>query len=461
MNPGDAVNKDGGLEERIGEWRNYVRRRQAVHAVDVDELEDHLRSQVEALTKAGLAPDEAFLVAVKRLGDLDAVSREFASEYSGRLWKQLVVAPGSGAAPSTARRDTIAAVGLAIAAAVAFKAPELFGKHLDGPGSDEPFYMRNLSLFVVPFLAGFFAFKRALPQAGWFWLLLPFLAGALIVNLLPFAPEGHTLVLAAIHLPIALWLTVGFAYGGGRWRDHDQRMNFVRFSGEWFIYYVLIALGGGALCAMTAFIFQAIGLNAAPVISRWIVPCGATGAVIIAAWLVEAKQSVIENMAPVLTMIFTPLFTVLLLVFVTTMALTGNAIDVGREVLIGFDLLLVLVLGLLLYAISARDSLAPPGRFDGLQLLLVVCALIVDVMALSAIAARISEFGFSPNKTAALGLNILLLVNLGWSAVLYARFLAKRSPFARLERWQTAYLPAFAVWAWIVVTLFPLIFNYR
>jgi hypothetical protein len=124
-------------------------------------------------------------------------------------------------------------------------------------------------------------------------------------------------------------------------------------------------------------------------------------------------------------------------------------------------LLLVLVLGLLLYAISARDSLAPPGRFDGLQLLLVVCALIVDVMALSAIAARISEFGFSPNKTAALGLNILLLVNLGWSAVLYARFLAKRSPFARLERWQTAYLPAFAVWAWIVVTLFPLIFNYR
>jgi hypothetical protein len=140
---------------------------------------------------------------------------------------------------------------------------------------------------------------------------------------------------------------------------------------------------------------------------------------------------------------------------------TGNGINVEREVLIGFDLLLVLVLGLLLYAISARDAQAPPRRFDVLQLVLVTCALIVDVLALWAIAARISEFGFSPNKTAALGLNLLLLVNLGWSAVLYARFLTGRAPFTRLERWQTAYMPAFAAWAWIVAALFPVIFNYR
>ena len=90
-----------------------------------------------------------------------------------------------------------------------------------------------------------------------------------------------------------------------------------------------------------------------------------------------------------------------------------------------------------------------------------VCALIVDALALWAIAARISEFGFSPNRTAALGLNLLLLVNLAWSAVLYARFLGRRAPFTRLERWQTAYMPAFAVWAWFVTALFPVIFNYQ
>jgi hypothetical protein len=166
-------------------------------------------------------------------------------------------------------------------------------------------------------------------------------------------------------------------------------------------------------------------------------------------------------MAPVLTLIFTPLFTLMLLGFLATMAWTGSGIDVKREVLIGFDLLLVVVVGLVLYAISARDPLKAPGLFDALQLLLVVCALLVDAFALWAIAARISEFGFSPNKVAALGENLILLVNLGWSAALYGRFLAGRAAFRQLERWQTAFLPVYAAWAWIVVVIFPPVFSFR
>ena len=57
-----------------------------------------------ALIQAGLAEDEAFLVAVKRMGSLDALSREFAREHSDRLWKQLVIAPDGGAAPETVTR---------------------------------------------------------------------------------------------------------------------------------------------------------------------------------------------------------------------------------------------------------------------------------------------------------------------------------------------------------------------
>jgi hypothetical protein len=140
---------------------------------------------------------------------------------------------------------------------------------------------------------------------------------------------------------------------------------------------------------------------------------------------------------------------------------TGSGIKIERQVLIGFDLLLVLVLGLLLYSISARERQTPPGVFDALQLLLVICALLVDVLALWAILARISEFGFSPNKVAALGENLILLVNLGWSAALYARFVTKRASFAPLERWQTVYIPVYAVWAWIVAALFPVIFDYK
>lgn len=449
------------LEERIAEWRDYVRRRQAIHTVDVDELEDHLRSQVADLREAGLDEDEAFLIAVKRIGDLEALSREFAREYSERLWKRLVLATDAGESGVGWNREALVAVGLAVAAGVAIKVPELFGVRLDGPDPNPSFYLRNFSLFVLPFLAGFFAWKRGMELAGRIWLVAAFVVAALVMNLLPFSPGGHTESLAALHLPMALWLTVGVAYAGGAWRDHDQRMNYVRFSGEWFIYYALIALGGGVLMAVTMFMFGAIGLDAEFLLNEWILPCGAMGAVIIAGWLVEAKQSVIENMAPVLTQLFTPLFTLVLLAFLGTMAWTGSAIDVEREVLIGFDLLLIVVVGLLLYAISARDPQAEPGFFDGLQLVLVICALLVDALALWAIVARISEFGFSPNRVAALGENLILVVNLGWSAVLYARFLARRIPFTPLERWQTAYVPVYLVWASVVVVVFPLVFRFQ
>ncbi|MGE5236124.1 MAG: hypothetical protein ACM3O7_07240 [Acidobacteriota bacterium] len=283
----------------------------------------------------------------------------------------------------------------------------------------------------------------------------------MVINLMPFASGGSTESLAALHLPMALWLALGYAYAGGSFRDYDQRMNYVRFSGEWFISYALIALGGGALMGLTMFIFRAIGLNPEWLLDSWILPCGVVGAVVIAAWLVEAKQSVIENIAPVLTLLFTPLFTLALLAFLAIMAWTGRGVAAEREVLIGFDLLLVLVAGVVLYAISARDPGKPPGLFDALQLLLVVCALLVDAKALWAIAARISEFGSSPNKTAALGENLILLVNLGWSAVLYGRFLAGRAAFTRLKRWLTAYLPVYAVLASVVVVVFPPLFGFR
>jgi len=403
------------LEESIAEWRSHLSRRQAIHSVDADELEDHLRSQVAALREAGLAEDEAFLIAVKRIGDLNEVAREFAHEYSERLWKRLVITPDAASGSAGDFKEALLPVALAVAAAVAIKLPELFGVRMHTDEELPRFYVRNLSLFVLPFLAAFFALKRSLPPVGRRWLAAPFVLGAAVVNLVPFAPGGHTEVLAALHLPIALWLAVGFAYAAGRWRDHAQRMNFVRFSGEWFIYYALIALGGGVLMALTAFVFSSIGLRPEWLVATWILPCGAVGAVVIAAWLVEAKQSVIENMAPVLTLLFTPLFTLLLLAFLATMLWTGSVIDVKREVLIGFDLLLVVVVGLILYAISARDPQRPPGLFDALQLLLVVCALLVDAFALWAITARISEFGFSPNRVAALGENLILLANLGGS----------------------------------------------
>jgi hypothetical protein len=292
------------------------------------------------------------------------------------------------------------------------------------------------------------------------WLVVAFAAAAVFANVYPFAPNGNTEVLTGLHLAVALWLMVGIAYAGVRWNEVAGRMDFIRFSGELAIYYVLIALGGGVLTAFMAIIFQSIAVDVGPFLQLWLVPCGAMGAVIIGSWLVEAKQSVIENMAPVLTRLFTPLFAAVLVTFLGTLVFTGRGIDIERNVLIAFDLLLVAVLGLTLYSVSARDPQSPPGVFDVLQVVLLVSALLADAVALWAIAARISEFGFSPNRVAALGENVILLVNLAWSAALYISFLRGRGSFARLERWQTDYLPVYAAWAALVVIAFPPLFGY-
>jgi len=452
------TDQTGSLEAQIDQWRSYLSRRQAIHAVDVAELEDHLREQIEMLTGAGLEADEAFLVAVKRMGDLDTLSREFAQEHSERLWKQLVVPPSEPGEPqASVRKDAIVAFCLAVLAAVLIKVPELLGIDLD---TDASFYLRNLSLFVLPVLTGYFVWKRRLDTATVRWLAVGFIGAAVLVNVYPFTPVGQTEALAALHLPIALWLAVGIAYAGGRWRQVAGRMDFIRFSGELFIYYVLIALGGGLLMAFMAMIFGAIGVNVEPFFESWLLPCGAAGAVVVASWLVEAKQSVIENMAPVLTRLFTPLFTAVLVAFLGTALATGRGVDIDRDVLIAFDLLLVVVLALVLYTVSARDPESPPGAFDVLQVVLVISALLADAVALWAIAARISEFGFTPNRVAALGENVILLVNLTWTAVLYLRFLRRRAPFAAIERWQTDYVPVYALWAAIVVIVFPPLFAY-
>jgi hypothetical protein len=457
--PAREAGSSDSLEGQIGRWRSYLRRRQPIRPVDVEELEDHLRGEVAALRGAGLSENEAFLVAVKRMGALDAISNEFAREHSERLWKQLVIGSTGASQPvDEARTETIVVFALTMVAALAVKVPELFGLEWGTPGH-EMFYARNFSLFVLPVVTGYFVWKRRLDRRSWIWLVPAFVAAVVFANVYPVEAGSDTEALTVLHLPIALWLPVGIAYAGGRWHESAGRMDFVRFSGELLIYYALIALGGGVLIGLTAGMFGAIGIDFEPVFEDWI-PCGVVGAVMVASWLVEAKQSVIENMAPVLTRLFTPLFALALLAFLGTMVWTGRGIDIERNALIAFDLLLVLVLALLLYSISARDPQARPGAFDLLLVLLLVSALVADAFALAAIGARISEFGFTPNRVAALGENVVLLGNLGWSTVLYVRFLRGRRPFASLERWQTAYLPVYSVWAAIVVVAFPPLFGF-
>jgi hypothetical protein len=442
------------MESQIAQWRAYVEAAPGVNGRDVDELEDHLHHQIADLDAAGLTPDEAFLVAVKRMGDLDALSREFAREHSGRLWKQLILRDDDK--PAYASGGLFETLAFAAAAAVAVQVARLAA---GSPGEGPNWLTRNASLFVLPFLAAYFARRRQLDTRQWALAAAPFAALALVVNLYPWRADSSTEGLVALHLPVVLWFAFAFSYMRGTIRSHERRMDFVRFTGEWFIYYVLIALGGGVLMALTAAILRPTGVDV-DAVAAWVVPSGAAGAVVVAAWLVESKQQVIENMAPVLTMIFTPLFAVMLSCVAVIYAVTelGDAFD--RQLLSVCDALLLVVLALGLYGISAREPSTSPDWMDRIQLVAVVSALTLDLMVLATMIARIGDLGFTPNRTAALGLNLVLLVNLSGAAFLSVRFLSGRITLHRLERWQTTYLPVFALWATAVAVVVPPLFSF-
>ncbi len=444
------------VETQIAEWRAYVAKAPAVDGRDVDELEGHLRDQITELDAAGLTADEAFLVAVKRMGDLDTLAREFAREHSGRLWKQLVLRDEDEPARLSSR--WFEAFAFALAAAVAMQIAWLAAGF---PEEEADWFYRSFSLLVLPFLVGYFARRRKLAARQWALAAAPFLVAALVVNLYPYSSDSATELLVAAHLPIALWFAVAYPYMGGTLRSHERRMDFVRFTGEWIIYYVLIALGGGVLIGLTALILEPVGTGLAETVIELVLPSGAAGAVIVAAWLVESKQHVVENMAPVLTMVFTPLFAVMLVVAAAAYAVSGTANAFDRELLGVFDALLVVVLGLVLYGMSAREPSRPAGLMDRVQLLAIVSALVLDVLVLWAMVARIGDLGFTPNRAAALGLNLVLLVNLAGTAWLSTQFLGRKIAFHQLERWQTSYLPVFALWTAAVVVVFPPLFAFK
>ncbi len=441
------------LEAQIDRWRTYVQARQAISATDVDELEDHLRGQVADLRATGLDDDEAFLIAIKRLGNLDAVSREFAREHSERLWKQLALLPHDDAESGPAWRELAVVLGLAVAAGLAVKAGAAWI-----PGDTG--FVRNASLLVLPFVAGYFAWRRRVPARVSVVLAAALAALAVLLNVYPYTPSGSTVLLAALHAPVIGWLVVGVAYMAGRWRSDARRMDFARFTGELAIYFALIGLGGGVLLALTGGVLRMVGVDLEQVMGDWILPFAVPGALVVAAWLVEAKKSVVENIAPVLTKIFTPLTIVMLLTVLAALATAPGLGKVDRDLLMLMDAILILVECLLLYAISARDPLVRVGLFDALQLVLVVAALVVDGIMLAVMLTRIAELGTSPNRIAALGLNLLLLVQLAGTAWVTVGFLRGTRPFAALERWQTRYLPVYGAWALLVVVTFGPIFRF-
>jgi hypothetical protein len=76
------------LNDQISKWRSSLAASQTLETSDMDELESHLREEIEHLTALKLSQEEAFYVARHRLGDAGSLTQEFAKINGSVLWSK-------------------------------------------------------------------------------------------------------------------------------------------------------------------------------------------------------------------------------------------------------------------------------------------------------------------------------------------------------------------------------------
>ena len=151
------------LESQIRKWRGHLRSSGSLREQDLEELESHLRDNIDDLTARGITTEEAFLISIRRMGDTEALSDEFAKVTTESIWRQLLVPALDEASRRRQRTEIFLVIGLAILAGLLAKIPALFGWDMN---EDNAFiYLKNASLFALPPVAIYLIWKRSLSSA--------------------------------------------------------------------------------------------------------------------------------------------------------------------------------------------------------------------------------------------------------------------------------------------------------
>ncbi|MDD2212795.1 MAG: DUF4153 domain-containing protein [Clostridia bacterium] len=315
----------------------------------------------------------------------------------------------------------------------------------------------NLIFGIVPFIAIFFGYNNPPRKKILYTLVSLFLISGFYLNMLPLE-FTDSIILAYLHLPVFFWVLLGLAFTGNNYSLSSTRIEYLKFNGEFFILYAIMAISGMLLTALTMQLFGFIGMNIEEFYFKNVVLFGATALAIVATYLVLRNLKLAKNIAPYIAKIFSPLVLVTLLAYLITVIWVGKNPFLDRNFLIAFNGILFTVLALTIFSITESGTDEQKNISDYINFALIVLALLIDSVALSAIAFRLSSYGITPNRLAALGVNILIWVHLIWIMLSYVRFLQNKTGPSIIQDAVTKYLPIYGLWAAFVIFTFPLIF---
>jgi hypothetical protein len=316
----------------------------------------------------------------------------------------------------------------------------------------------NIAFGILPFITAYFVYKNTPKKNVLYILALLFLISGFFLNMLPLN-DKDSIILAYLHLPIFLWGLIGLAFTGNEYSKGSTRLAYLKFNLEFCILYASMAISGMLLAALTMQLFSFVDLDIEDFYFRNVVLFGAAALAIVATYLVSMNLKFAKNITPYIAKIFSPLVLATLLVYLLTVIWVGKNPFLDRNFLIAFNGILLGVLAVTIFSITESGTDEKKNISDYINFTLIVLALIIDSVALSAIVFRLSSYGITPNRLAVLGVNILIWANLIWIMVSYMRFLQNKTGPSTIQDAVTKYLPVYGLWAAFVTFTFPFIFN--
>ncbi|NID13141.1 hypothetical protein [Fibrivirga algicola] len=328
--------------------------------------------------------------------------------------------------------------------------------------NEEFFYSRNVGFIVFPALAAFFAWKNKLSTGKIAFISGAFLAGILFINLFPDVKKSDTLILSCIHLVLFLWTALGFSFVGGAMNDVEKRLGYLKYNGDLVVMTGLILIAGGIMTGVTIGLFSLIGLKIEKFYFDYVVLFGLPAAPIMGTYLTQTNPQLVGKVSPVIAKLFSPLVLVMLIIYLGAMVYSGKNPYDDREFLLLFNALLIGVMAIIFFSIAEANRTTKSRVEIWILFLLSIVTILVNGIALSAIIFRISEWGFTPNRTAILGGNVLILINLLLvTAQLFKVVATKEESVSGIGEAISRYLPVYCFWTIIVTFLFPLIFGFN
>jgi hypothetical protein len=326
--------------------------------------------------------------------------------------------------------------------------------------SEEFFYPRNIGFIIFPALMAYFAWKNKLATNKIAIIVGLTLVGLFFINFLPNVKKSDTLILSCIHLLLFLWGVLGFAFVGQTPNDSEKRLGYLKYNGDLVVMTALIVIAGGIMTGITIGLFSLLGLNIEKFYFQNIVVFGLPAAPILGTYLTQTNPQLVGKVSPVIAKIFSPLVLVMLVIYLIAMIYSRKNPYNDREFLLIFNALLIGVMAIIFFSVS-ESSKAKSVLEIWVLFLLSLVTIIVNGIALSAIVLRISEWGFTPNRAAVLGGNVLILINLLIVSAKLFKTLAKKDDTKGVEKAIALYMPVYFAWTIIVTFIFPFVFGFK